>query len=101
MLKNLFGAVVIAVLVIVGLPFLLKFFGIHAAPGAAKGGILSAILKWCSLAFAALGAAFLGGSYLAFMQGIFFQIRILAMVGVICLAAAVILWVVRAIKFKA
>ena len=101
MLKNLFGAVVIAVLVVVGLPFLLKLFGLHTIPAAAKGGsILRAILKWCSSGFAALGAAFLGGSYLAFVQGVLLQIRVLAAVGVLCLAVAVILWAVRVIKFN-
>jgi len=102
MLKTILGAIVIAVLVVVGLPFLLKFFGIGTENTArsADSSIGKLILKWVAIGFAALGVAFLGGSFLAFMQGVLMQIRILAVVGIVCLAIAAVLWCVRSVIFK-
>lgn len=102
MFKSLIGAIVIAVLVVVGLPFLLNCFGINAENTAhiAKGSILKTVLKWVAIGFAALGVAFLGGSYLAYVQGVFMQISVLATAGIVCIAVAAAVWVVRSVKFK-
>ena len=61
---------------------------------------MKAILKWISIVFVVLGLAFLVGSYLAFVQGVVTQIGILAVVGIICIAIAVILTIFRVIKSK-
>lgn len=102
MLKTILGAIVIAALVLVGLPLLLKFFGIGAenAGQPAKNNLPKRILKWVAIGFAALGIAFLGGSYLAFVQGVVMQISVLATVGIFCLVIAAAVWVVRTVNFK-
>ena len=58
------------------------------------------ILKIVALIIAVLGVAFLGGSYLAYIQGVVTQITVLAVVGVICLVIAAVLLIYRAIKFS-
>lgn len=57
------------------------------------------ILKLAAVILAVLGIAFLGGSYLAYLQGVAGQITVLAVVGVICLVIAAALLIYRAVKF--
>ena len=60
---------------------------------------MSAVLKWCSLGFAILGVLFLAGGYLALAQGVILQIGALGVTGVVCLAPALILLIIKLVKF--
>ena len=60
---------------------------------------MSAVLKWCSLGFAILGVLFLAGGYLALAQGVILQIGALGVTGVVCLTLALILLIIKLVKF--
>lgn len=62
--------------------------------------LMKVIFKWLSAIFALVGVAFFGGSYLAYVQGIFAQISLLAIAGVACLIIAAILLAVHLRKAK-
>jgi hypothetical protein len=97
------NAIKIAVLVIIGMVFLLnipnlyKFLkGEYKTMNTKKIG--GKIMKWIGGFVSLLGLAFLGGSYLAYIQGFFTQIYALAMAGIICLLAGIVLLVKGALK---
>lgn len=58
------------------------------------------ILKVVAIILAILGIAFLGGSYLAYLQGVESQIAVLAVVGIICLVASATSLIYRAVRFQ-
>lgn len=99
MMTYIMGALKIALLVILGLAFLLyipqiiKFLkGEYKTMN--KKMIAGKVMKWVGGFAGVLGLAFYGGAFLAHVQGVLTQILPLAVVGTICVIGGIICFVV-------
>lgn len=94
MFYTILSAIVIFILVLVGLPFLLSVIApVKKEKNQKENVIFVKIWKIAAILLLLLGLAFLGGSWLAYLQGVVSQITILAAVGVVCLLASVICFI--------
>lgn len=95
-MQFLIHATGICILVLIGLYFLWKIEALDDIHYHGKKGIgMGAILKGTMMILVLLGVAFLGGSFLAYIQGFTQQILVLGIVGVICLLMAVLCFASR------
>lgn len=65
-----------------------------------KKQIVAKGVKWAGLFLCVLGGAFFCGSYLAYIQGVLSQIKVLAAVGVVCVAAGLSALIAGRMKLK-
>ena len=83
MFTGIISAIVIAVLVIVGLPLITNQQQRKAANGE-PAALWPKLLRWGGLFVILLGAAFFFGAFQAYAQGIQSQIMPLAVTGAVC-----------------
>lgn len=96
MFRTIFSAVVILVLVLVGLPFLFNVIvPMMKEENREENMNLYKFWKVAAVLLLLLGLAFLGGSLLAYLQGVATQITVLAVVGVVCLVASIVCFIVE------
>lgn len=95
----------VALLVIVGIifflhvPAIINFFKGESKIMKKKQIVVKGV-KWAGLFLCVLGGAFFFGSYLAYVQGVLSQIKVLAAVGMICVVAGLIALIAGHMKLK-
>lgn len=102
MLHILCNALIIFVLVSVGLWLLWEHgvIGGKTTETGKEGNGMGMLFNLATGILFLLGVAFLGGAFLAHLQGFALQVTVLAAVGVICLAAAILLFVLNRLQRK-
>lgn len=102
MLSVLFKAFDIFILVVVGMWLLweIGIFSNHKSRHTKEVKVMKTVLNMVSIILFILGVAFLGGSFLAFLQGFVIQITVLAVTGTICFIVALICFLFNHLKKK-